>query len=43
MLMTVQANEGFYHDQHSMNAFLSFVVEIFDCLHQQAIFFSSMC
>jgi hypothetical protein len=26
-----------------MNAFLSFVVEIFDCLHQQAIFFSSMC
>lgn len=33
--IVTQAKDGFYHDRHPKDMFLPFVVEIFDCLHQQ--------
>jgi hypothetical protein len=41
--MVAHAKEGFYHNQHLVDAFLPLAIYVFGCLHQQANTFFLQC
>jgi hypothetical protein len=36
MTMVAKKRKNFYHDQHLTDAFIPFVIEVFNYMHQQA-------